>query len=163
MKTARMFHFTLLMAGVLSCAGCSGLVRSGGKYEADFFHDGATVATVHQQLGKPVHTQTFAPPILLKDAPDLASYTNRFISPRLKETPVGSREDYRYRGWIREPGDNVSWGMFVGCTSGLGEIIAFPASIVERAKDSVTSHTFQVWYSPDGHYIFHRRIDADNK
>jgi len=147
MKSANTVSIILLFSGVFFFTSCSGIVRSGGRYEAEFFHDVATTSTIRQQLGKPVSTQTFSPPMLLKDAPELVRYRDFLRGP--SDMLAGFREDFRYRGWLREPGDNVGYAMFVGTTAGVGEIIAFPTSIVERVKDSVTAHTFQVWCPHD--------------
>src|SRR5438445_6928605 len=125
MKTAGTVSVILLFSGVFFSTGCSGIVRSGGRYEAEFFHDGATMSTIRHQLGKPLSTQTFSPAMPLKDAPELVPYRD-FLSGR-SDMLAGFREDFRYRGWLREPGDNVGYGMFVATTAGLGEIIAFPS------------------------------------
>jgi hypothetical protein len=77
---------------------------------------------------------------------------------QLITTPVASRDDYVVRRWIRTagPDDGTGIAMWSGCTLGLGEIFAFPASLAYASSKSRELHRFRVWYSPDGHYIFHQ-------
>lgn len=160
MKIARVLFLGFLSAGVLISSSCSLLVRSGGKFEDEIFRNDATTATIHQQLGRPDSTKAFDPPIALKDISDLGP--DKVESMKRGDSMVGSREDFRYRGWIRSPMERAGgwgYGMMLGSTVGLSEIYAFPTSVVQRAKDSSTTHTFQVWFSPDGQYVYHRHMN----
>jgi hypothetical protein len=147
--------FCIVVAHFIS--GCSLLVRSGGTYEASFFREGVTRETVQQQLGEPILTKQFNTPTYFEEVPELKPIVTRLG--RYRGMLVAFREDFRYRGWIRENGDNDGYGMLAIMTAGLSEIILFPQSIVARVADSFKLHTFQVWFSPDGYYIYHRRIN----
>ncbi|MGB1128398.1 MAG: hypothetical protein ACPG4K_00010 [Haloferula sp.] len=164
MKITRLFLLVFLLAGVLCSSSCSLLVRSGGKYEDEIFHKGATSTTVQQQLGRPIATKAYDPPTALKNISELKPY--KIEMQKHGDIVVGSRQDFRYRGWIRdsfERGGEWGHGMALGSTAGLSEVYFFPASIVQRSKDSSTTHNFQVWFAPNGQYVFHRHLNRDPK
>jgi hypothetical protein len=133
--------------------GCSFAIRKGGFRPETVLHEGADRATIQAELKSPTMKLHFDAPLPLIDA----------LGPQSEPVPICkqhslvlSREDYQYRGRLYRNRRSIDrfaldWG-----TLYLAEIILFPEAVFEALGESNETHVFEVWYSPDGKYVYHR-------
>jgi hypothetical protein len=153
---------TLLTAALLvfvgaSAGGCSLLIRKGGFAEGTVLHDGATPSSVRKAFGSPLRTTRFQAPTHLSEAVEVGAGS---IPDPQRVALVLLREDYHYRGRLFRHRTNIEELALAYLTLGVTEIWTFPLAVLEATGESLTEHVFEVWYSPEGQYVYHRVRDV---
>ena len=152
-----------LACAALSCGllpGCSLLVASGGKHNERVFTANASVETIRKQLGPPANRVAYSQPTPASEIPEIVSLA-KYDSGLSLQTPIGSREEYVFKGREYDERDSVSAWALDKSTLGTAEIFMFPFVLDEALYEKGLSHHYTVWYRPDGTYFIHDELTTN--
>lgn len=144
--------FPVVLMGLLS--GCLPMYYGNSVTPAEVVA-GKNRAQLADELGQPVRTVEFSPPVRLAAIPEFRLVRDRENA----GLRVRWRDEFRCRANIRvdstNPGGLSERELVYINTLGFSEVVAAPVIAVRDLHGQTQSHELVVWSGPDGKVVFH--------
>jgi hypothetical protein len=144
----------LMATAVFKLCSCSALVAATESRKSDELPSLHSREDVQKLMGRKLKTETFNPPILLKNDPAIRSIS--FIPPEKATQKVSSRENYRIpRRYV--PNDGITnadgFAMLSANTAWITEPVMFPAAVLGRVVSR--KGTLLCWFNAKGDLVWY--------